>query len=239
MNARAKCLVTQSIAHRAQCMLNFVQLAVNPCLAALAVFAFGPDGLHASEQGREVMAVPGHPFEPRASGCNLLIRDGATLIRSTRDILEGLVGAGVELPEVHRPAEKSGAESAPSGEDRIAAVGSTYKGVADAASNPTKIGAQEPITRSSSPRAAAAPSQSAVAPPVSPSGGAGAPLRQTEMDEMTLVEWLLAQLAMGPMQEENLLLSCSAPTAQALQAISVLELEGAIRRGAGGRLELG
>lgn len=194
---------------------------------------------HASEQGREVMAVPGHPFEPRASGCNLLIRDGATLIRSTRDILEGLVGAGVELPEVHRPAEKPGAESAPSGEDRIAADGSAYKGVADAAPNPAKIGAREPTARSSSPRAAAAPSHSAVAAPVLPTGGVEAPLQHAEIDEMTLVDWLLAQLAIGPMQEENLLLSCSAPTAQALQAISVLELEGAIRRGAGGTLELG
>jgi DNA processing protein len=27
------------------------------------------------------MAVPGHPFDARASGCNMLIRDGATLVR--------------------------------------------------------------------------------------------------------------------------------------------------------------
>jgi DNA topoisomerase I/DNA protecting protein DprA len=31
----------------------------------------------ALDQGREVMAVPGHPLEPRASGCNQLLRDGA------------------------------------------------------------------------------------------------------------------------------------------------------------------
>lgn len=44
----------------------------------------------AAEQGREVMAVPGHPFDARASGCNLLLRDGATLIRSADDVIEPL-----------------------------------------------------------------------------------------------------------------------------------------------------
>lgn len=41
----------------------------------------------AGEQGREVMAVPGSPLDPRAEGCNALIRDGATLVRSAADIL--------------------------------------------------------------------------------------------------------------------------------------------------------
>ena len=44
----------------------------------------------ALDQGREVMAVPGHPFDARASGCNILIRDGATLVRYAPDILESL-----------------------------------------------------------------------------------------------------------------------------------------------------
>lgn len=43
-----------------------------------------------ADQGRDVMAVPGHPFDARAAGCNLLIRDGATLVRSAQDILEAL-----------------------------------------------------------------------------------------------------------------------------------------------------
>lgn len=42
----------------------------------------------AGEMGREVMAVPGSPLDPRAQGCNGLIRDGATLIQSAADILE-------------------------------------------------------------------------------------------------------------------------------------------------------
>ncbi len=44
----------------------------------------------ALDQGRDVLAVPGHPFDPRGSGCNMLIRDGATLVRSSADIIETL-----------------------------------------------------------------------------------------------------------------------------------------------------
>lgn len=42
----------------------------------------------ALDQGRDICAVPGHPFDARASGCNHLIRDGATLIRSAEDVIE-------------------------------------------------------------------------------------------------------------------------------------------------------
>ena len=44
----------------------------------------------ALDQGREVLAVPGHPFDARAGGCNQLIRDGATLVRGPADVLEAL-----------------------------------------------------------------------------------------------------------------------------------------------------
>ncbi|WP_371441615.1 DNA-processing protein DprA [Rhodovulum sp. ES.010] len=44
----------------------------------------------ALDQGREVLAVPGHPLDARASGCNMLIRDGATLVRGPDDVLEAL-----------------------------------------------------------------------------------------------------------------------------------------------------
>ncbi len=42
----------------------------------------------AAEAGREVMAVPGSPLDPRAQGCNQLIREGATLVQSAADVLE-------------------------------------------------------------------------------------------------------------------------------------------------------
>ena len=44
----------------------------------------------AAEAGREVMAVPGSPLDPRAQGCNMLIREGATLIQSAADVVEAV-----------------------------------------------------------------------------------------------------------------------------------------------------
>ena len=44
----------------------------------------------ALEQGREVMAVPGSPLDPRAEGTNDLIRQGATLVTGIEDVLEVL-----------------------------------------------------------------------------------------------------------------------------------------------------
>jgi DNA processing protein len=36
------------------------------------------------------MAVPGSPLDPRAQGCNQLIRDGATLIQNAADVVEAV-----------------------------------------------------------------------------------------------------------------------------------------------------
>ncbi len=44
----------------------------------------------ALEQGREAMAVPGAPLDPRTTGCNDLIRQGAALIRNADDVEEAL-----------------------------------------------------------------------------------------------------------------------------------------------------
>ncbi|WP_265570477.1 DNA-processing protein DprA [Sphingomicrobium nitratireducens] len=41
----------------------------------------------AAEAGREVMAVPGSPLDPRARGCNGLIRDGASLVQDANDVI--------------------------------------------------------------------------------------------------------------------------------------------------------
>ena len=42
----------------------------------------------AAEAGREVMAIPGSPLDPRSHGCNQLIREGATLVQNATEIAE-------------------------------------------------------------------------------------------------------------------------------------------------------
>jgi DNA processing protein len=53
---------------------------------------------NALDQGRDVLAVPGHPFDARASGCNMLIRDGAILVRGVGDVLDAM-----RQPEPQQP----------------------------------------------------------------------------------------------------------------------------------------
>lgn len=57
----------------------------------------------AGEQGRDVYAVPGHPFDPRAQGSNHLIREGATLVRGVEDILEAIRSFSGGLREPKQP----------------------------------------------------------------------------------------------------------------------------------------
>lgn len=54
----------------------------------------------ANDEGRDVMAVPGHPSQEASAGANALIRDGAKLVRHAADVAEELK---IELPT--RPAE--------------------------------------------------------------------------------------------------------------------------------------
>ena len=58
----------------------------------------------ALEYGREVMAVPGHPFDPQSKGCNQLISDGALLIQSAQDVRDAL---GIRTEERHQSAPET------------------------------------------------------------------------------------------------------------------------------------
>ncbi len=44
----------------------------------------------AAKQGRELFVVPGSPFDPRCSGANKLIKEGAKLIENIDDVIEDL-----------------------------------------------------------------------------------------------------------------------------------------------------
>lgn len=66
----------------------------------------------AAEQGREVMAVPGSPLDPRHRGTNRLLRDGATLVESAADVLAAL---GPKVQRAPRPSPRKQAPVPPAG----------------------------------------------------------------------------------------------------------------------------
>ncbi len=65
----------------------------------------------AGDYGREVMAVPGSPLDPRAQGCNLLIREGATLIQTVDDVIEAV--GPIDARMVREPVQRFTAAAAP------------------------------------------------------------------------------------------------------------------------------
>ena len=61
----------------------------------------------AGEQGRDVYAVPGHPFDPRAQGTNHLLHQGATLARNAEDIMEMINDFSGQALQESPPPEES------------------------------------------------------------------------------------------------------------------------------------
>jgi len=78
----------------------------------------------AAEAGRDVMAVPGSPLDPRAQGCNLLIREGATLVQTVEDILEAV--RPIDARAVRSPTDRF---SGPPPEDASEAERRTVQGL--------------------------------------------------------------------------------------------------------------
>jgi len=79
----------------------------------------------AADYGRDVMAVPGFPLDPRAQGCNALIRDGATLVQSAADVVATLrpFGAGRTVAAPPRPFEYAEPVVEPNATERHALAG--------------------------------------------------------------------------------------------------------------------
>ena len=70
----------------------------------------------AGEQGREVLAVPGSPLDPRAKGTNDLIRQGAALCEGAEDVLRAISGLRTlrepgRDPFAHQPAFDADADA--------------------------------------------------------------------------------------------------------------------------------
>lgn len=66
----------------------------------------------AGEQGREVFAVPSSPLDPRSAGTNNLLKQGACLMTSARDIVETLA------PILGRPVRPLAVQPAASDRER-------------------------------------------------------------------------------------------------------------------------
>ncbi|MFZ5669274.1 MAG: DNA-processing protein DprA [Pseudomonadota bacterium] len=69
----------------------------------------------AAEQGREVLAVPGSPLDPRARGTNDLIRQGAAVCEGAEDVMRVLQGLGRGLGERERRRWSGPAAEPPAG----------------------------------------------------------------------------------------------------------------------------
>jgi DNA processing protein len=71
----------------------------------------------ANEMGRIVLAVPGSPLDPRSEGTNGLIKQGATLVTSSDDIIDALApldeSAGEFIYDISEPADDLPFENKP------------------------------------------------------------------------------------------------------------------------------
>ncbi len=93
----------------------------------------------AGEMGRLVFAVPGSPLDPRAAGANGLLKDGATLVTETSDIVAAiapLAGRSVSLPPTFDDPPDFSAAGPAEDSDRIRVV---------EALGPTPVGIDELI----------------------------------------------------------------------------------------------
>lgn len=169
---------------------------------------------NALDQGREVMAVPGHPADARAAGCNLLIRDGSTLIRTAADVLEAVAQPLARARERHPPPPRAAAP------DPTAAARLTEAARAFAARAASVVAPQ------------AAPSLSARALAAIPPG----PPPRPPGEIRDLHRAILDRLGAAPLAEDQLIRDLALPAARVAPELLSLELDGRIERRPGGLL---
>ncbi len=100
---------------------------------------------YAAEFGRDVMAVPGSPLDPRAQGCNKLIREGAILIQNADDVVDTI------RPFALRPVRQPG--RAYSGQPADADAGEAERRAVLDLLSPTPVAVDEIVRQSGLPPA--------------------------------------------------------------------------------------
>ncbi|MFN3937892.1 MAG: DNA-processing protein DprA [Gemmobacter sp.] len=162
----------------------------------------------ALDQGREVLAVPGHPVDARAAGCNALIRDGCTLVRGAADVIESL-GAALAAARAARPAEPA----------RPVQPARKPRGALAAVSRMTEAAGS--LIR----RAAPPPADMAALP---------SPAERPRASVQALHASILSRLGPSPTAEDQLIRDLALPAATVAAELVSLELEGRIERQPGG-----
>ena len=219
----------------------------------------------ALDQGRDVLAVPGHPFDARASGCNMLLRDGAILVRGAADVIEAVGAAPPDVahpdvahpdvahpdvahPDVAHP-DVALAESAGQtvGEARLRLVPphGTEGGTGIASPGTGSKGPVAPVPASvgTTARASIAPVPSVASghgPHTQPGSRAavpaGGPALRTFQETSALHGLILARLGPSPLAEDQLIRDLALPASALATELLTLELDGQILRQAGGLL---
>jgi DNA processing protein len=160
----------------------------------------------ALDLGREVMAVPGHPFDARAFGCNALIRDGAVLVRNAEDVIAA-------LPPLPSAATGGASASAPP---------------APEVSKPAASGRKETVTEKLTQLSAL--TQALAGVPTPP------PEKRSLKETAALHQMILAGLGPSPTASDQLMRDLELTPQAFTPALTELELEGKISRIPGGLL---
>ncbi len=164
----------------------------------------------ALDQGREVLAVPGHPMDARAAGCNALIRDGAILVRNAEDVLAACSGTQPPARAVDKTA------TAPASAAAVTAPQAPIHAHRD---TPDQARLRDTALR-----------RAQAAGPAMPSRSSGGPA--------DLERRIIAKLGPSPTDENNLIRDLGLTAASVAPAILNLELDGRVVRLPGGRLAL-
>lgn len=169
----------------------------------------------ALDQGRDVLAVPGHPVDARAAGCNALIRDGAVLVRNVEDVIEALAARGITA-QPQLPAPPMEPRSAPA-----AAILSRMRRP-DAATTGRRWPPPRRADETAGPRATreAAPAQARAHP----------------AETAQIHQLILDRLGPSPLAEDQLIRDLALPAAQVAPELLALELDGLVLRAPGGLL---